>query len=616
MHAQEASIAPVRSQSPVLVRPYLPAYIPPVRLANSPRLRDLVRGGTLYLTAQDAIALALENNIDIEVSRYNPLLASWRLERAEAGGALPGVPSGASQAGSVASGQGLAGSQAAAGVSIAGTGNASNRTSNATISQIGPVTQNLDPIVQQATTFSHTTTPQPNLVQSQTSAAISSTHVYTATVQQGLLSGGLVTLNYSEHYLQENVPSDLLNPSVAPNLSLSVQHNLLRGFGNAVNARTITVSRMNLNMTDLNFKTLVIRIVSQVLNSYYSLAASAEDLRAKQNAAEVAQTFLDDVTKEVRIGSVAPTDQIDAESLSVTSKQTVVNAQVSLAQQEVSFKNLLSRTGILDPLLANIHIVPIDTIAIPVKDDIPTVDEMVKQAIANRADLEVERVNERAGEISALGTKNGILPTLQVFAAESHAGLAGTPHTVINNGIAINPDQYFVGGIGTGLGEVLRRNFPTERVGAFLQASIRNRQALADAAIDILQLRQTQLGTRRDVNQVEVDIRNYVVALQQARVRYEAAVQNRILQEQLWDAEQRRFRLGASTAYLVTQQQRDLVTAKSSEVGALVSYSNARVALDQALGSTLEANRISIAEARSGKIGRASSLPDPLPTRP
>src|SRR5689334_25153979 len=114
--AQHASIEPVRPAAPVLWRPYLAPDVPPVRVANSTRLRDLVRAGKLYLTAQDAIALALENNIDIESARYNPLILASQVRRAEAGGALAGVPSARSQSGSAQSGQGVAGSQAAAGV--------------------------------------------------------------------------------------------------------------------------------------------------------------------------------------------------------------------------------------------------------------------------------------------------------------------------------------------------------------------------------------------------------------------------------------------------------------------------------------------------------------------
>jgi outer membrane protein len=601
-------IAPVRPQAPIIVRPYLPVTVPPVRLANSGRLANLVRAGMLYLTAQDAIALALENNIDVEVSRYNSFISEWNLERAQAGGALPGVPSSASQAGSVASGQGVSGSQAAAGVTTPGVTSAPGRGSNATISQIGPVTPNLDPIVQETTTFSHTSSPQPDSVQSEVASLIQSTHVYTGSYQQGILSGGIVTASFSEHYLNENSPTDVLNPTVAPSLSLSVQYNLLRGFGNAVNGRTITVARMNLNTTELNFKNQVIGLVSQVLNAYNNLAGDYEDLRAKRSASETAQTFVNDVKRQIEIGSVAPSDLIAAQTQAVSSAQAVTDSDATLQQQELTLKNLISRTGAADPVLASVRVVPVDSIAIPAADDLVPIDQMVRQAIAHRPDLAAELANEKASEINTLGTKNGILPTLQAVGVESHAGLAGTPKTVDIDGFVDTADPRFKGGIGNALGQLFRRDFATDIAGVFYQEPIRNRQAQADYAIDLLTLRQTQLNNRKDLSQVEVDVHNGVVALQQARARWEAALRNRTLQQELFDAEQRRFRLGASTPYNVALQQRDLVSAQSAVVGATVAYSSARVALDQTLGTTLEANHINMEEAKSGKVARLPSV--------
>jgi outer membrane protein len=605
-------IAPIRPQAPVIIRPYLAVTVAPIRLSNSERIATLVRAGMLYLTAQDAIALALENNIDIEVSRYNPFIAQWNLERSQAGGALPGVPSGASQAGSVANGQGVAGSQAAAGVSVPGA-RSNGSSSNATVSQIGPVTQNLDPILQENSTFSHLSAPQPDEVQSGVFNLIQTTHVYSGSYQQGYLAGGIVSVSYSDHYLGENASSDLLNPTVAPSVSISLQQNLLRGFGVAANARTITVARMNLNTTELNFRTQVISVVSQVLGAYYGLAADYEDLRAKRSASETAQTFLNDVKRQIEIGSVAPSDLITAESQAATSAQAVVDSNATLEQQELSFKNLISRTGPANPVLANVRIVPIDSIAIPATDNLLPIDQMVRQALVNRSDLASEVAGEKANEVNSLGTRNGILPTLDGFVVESQAGLAGAPKTINVDGLTESGDKYFAGGIGNALGQVFRRNFPTESAGAFYQEPLRNRQAQADYAIDLLQLRQTQLSNRKDFNQVEVDVRNGVVALRQARARYDAAVKNRELQQELFDAEEKRFRLGASTPYNVALQQRDLISAQSSAVAALVAYSNARVSLDQTLGITLEANHVSMDEVKSGKIARSSSLPSSLP---
>jgi len=609
LRAQQPAIEPVKPAVPAIVRPYLAPEIPPIRVANSGRLRDLMRAGILYLTAQDAIALALENNIDIEVARYSPLVSTWQLERAQAGGALPGVPSNASQAGSVASGQGILGSRAAAGVSTNAANNNGNGAGNATISQIGPIAQTLDPSIQGSSTFSHTTTPQADVVQSLLPILISNTRVYTGSYQEGFLTGGAINVSYSDHYLNENAPTDVLNPSVAPNLSFAFQHNLLQGFGVAVNARNITVAKMNLKISDLNFKTQVIGTVTNVLNLYYALVADYEDVRAKKSALEAAQRFYQESQQRLQLGSLSPLDVTTAESQAASSQNDLVVSQTNLAQQELQLKNALSRTGVMDPVLASVEIMPLDQIVIPEKDDLPPIKELVARALANRSDLAAERASIETAEVSALGTKNGVLPSLQVFGAESQAGLAGTPKTVTAAGVTETANPYFIGGIGTALSQVFQRNFPKERIGAFIQAPVFNRQAQADAGIDQLQLRQTQLTTQRDLNQVAVDVSNYVVALRQARARYAAAAQNRILQQQLLDAEQEKFSLGASTPYNVIQQQRDVAAAQSTEIAALAAYGNARVALDQTLGATLETNHVSIEDARADKSARVSTLP-------
>ena len=599
---QASSIAPVAPHAPAILRPYLAPEVPPVRLANSPRLSETVRAGTIYLTLQDAIALALENNIDIEVARYNPLIAEWNLTRSKAGGALPGVPSNASQAGSVASGQGVAGSQQAAGVSAPGTSSGHVQSTNATVSQIGPVTPTLDPIIQEASTFSHTTSLYPDSAASGTPNLVDGTRAHTASIQEGFLTGGTVTLTYSDHYLNENSPTDVLNPTSAPSLSISAQQYLLNSGGVAVNARFITVAKMNRDASDLAFQTTVTNVVSQVLNAYYSLQAADEDLKAKSSAAETTTTFLANVKEQVRIGSLAPSETINAESLAITAQQARVDSETTRKQQEIQLKNLLSRNGTADAVLAGARILPVDPIRIPEHDDLAPLEELVKQALANRTDLASERESEAAAAVSNLGTRNGVLPFAVVGGSESQAGIAGTGRTVVFNGQPVTPNPYFVGGIGTALGQVFRRDFPSESIFGGYEMAFRNRAALADYAVDQLQFRQTQLTTRKDLNQVQVDVQNYVIALRQARARYDAAVRNRTLQEQLYSSERRRFDLGASIPYNVTQQQRDLIAAQNSEMTALVAYVTARIGLDRTTGAILSANHVSLGEARQGKV--------------
>jgi outer membrane protein len=301
------------------------------------------------------------------------------------------------------------------------------------------------------------------------------------------------------------------------------------------------------------------------LNAYYSLEAADEDVKAKRSAAETATTFLANVKEQVRIGSLAPSETINAESLAITAQQALVDSETTLQQQEIQLKNLLSRNGTADPVLAGARILPVDPIRIPEHDDLPPLEDLVKQALANRTDLASERENEAAEAVSNLGTKNGVLPFAVVFGSESQAGIAGTGRTVSRgwpNGDAPNP--YFVGGIGTALGQVFRRDFPSESVTGAYEMTFRNRQALSDYAIDQLTFRQTQLSNRKDLNQVQVDVQNYLIALRQARARYEAAVRNRTLQEQLYSSERRRFELGANTGTLAKSTMNAKTAAATS----------------------------------------------------
>ncbi len=598
--AQQTDIEPVRPHARIYVRPYKPATIPPAPMSNSDRLRGLIRAGKLYLSPHDAVALALENNIDIEVARYSPVLLEWQLERSQAGGALPGVPSAASQAGAVTNGQGVLGSQAAAGVSGGGGSSTGGNAGNASITQIGPVAQTLDPSFSETSTFAHRTALQANATQSQTLALVDDSRNSSGTYQEGFLTGGSVSLSFKDSYLKENSPTDLLNPSVAQSLAITVQHNLLQGLGRAVNERSIVVARNNLAMSDLNFRTTVLRTVATVLNNYWALVGDYEDLKAKQDALDTAQRFVDDNQKRVDLGALAPIDLVTSRSQLATSRLDLVTSQTSLAQDDLQLKNLISRTGTADPVLDGVSIVPTGTITISGTDETPSVKDLVAKAFANRSDLQSDQANLKNTEISNIGTTNGLLPSVQGFAQLSNSGLAGAAHTV--NGQA--PNGFLVGGAGTSLRQVFGRDYPTESIGVFASISVGNRQAQADHGIDQLSLRQSQLTTTATRNQVEVDVTNSVVALRQARARYDAAHANLQLQQELLDGEQKKFALGESTSFNVIQQQRDLAAAKASELGSLVTYQSARINLDSITGTIIETSGVTLSEAKTGHVAQ------------
>jgi outer membrane protein TolC len=563
------------------------------------------------LTVQDALALAIENNLDLEVNRYGPIVAEWRLQRAEAGGPLRGVTSGSSQIGSVASGQGISGSLSAAGLSSGGGGGGGGG-GNAVVSQIGPVTANLDPVLQNTTLFSHTTYPQVNTVQSQTSSLIDVQRLYNTSIQEGLLSGGFVQLRFNESYLNENTPTDILNPSVAPRMYLYVQHNFLSGFGVGVNARTIRVARKNREASFESFRSQVLDLAAQVLNQYWGLVSANDSLRFRRRALEVAQKFYEDTENEIRLGVLSKADIYRAQLEAGTRKQELSLAESDVKQQENRLKDVLSRNGLRDPLLEEAGIVTLDSIQVPATDDLPPLRELVATALSKRPDVAVGNIRMENAETSALGTRSGVLPTLIGAAQTWDSGLAGASNPYQGEA----PDPYFVGGFGTAAGQVFRRNFPNNQAIVYFKGTIHNRQNQGDYGVDQLQLRQSQLTDRRDSNQIVVDISNQMVAIRQARARYSAAVDTRTLQEQLLTKEQQSFRIGGATFNDIIAAQRNLVNAQTAEVTAAATYSRARVALDQVLGLTLETNHVSMDDALKGQVTRESKIPGKVAVQP
>jgi outer membrane protein TolC len=585
---------------PLLVRSYLPTFTPPVELGNSDHLHSLIRAGRLYLTVQDAIAVAIENNLDLEVDRYGPLSAEWALQRAQGGGPLRGVTNGNTLVNQSTSGQGVVGSEIAAGLASNNNGGGGGN-GGATVSQIGPVTQNLDPVFQNATDFAHTTTPQPITTVSETPALVNASHVIDSFVQEGFLSGGYVQVSANESYLKQNAPSDFLNPSVAPVVQIYVRHNLLQGFGTGVNGRFIRVAQKNIQAAQETFRSQLLNVVSNVLNLYWDLVTDDDDLTVRQRAVDQAQKFYDDTRKQIELGVVPRFEATRSQSVLSNSRQQLSIAQATAQQQENLLKNALSRNGLEDPLVDAAQIVTLDHVEVPEQDNLPPLRELVAKALANRPDVALAKINDETAAISAEGTANGILPSLQGIAAVSAAGLSGqaTPPVVVD-GKAYTADPYYVGGLGNALGQVFRDNFPTHRAGILFQGTIHNHVAQGDYGVEQLQLRQGDLVERRNQNQLVVDISNYMVALRQARSRYSQAVDSRKLLEELLEKAQQSFSFGAETISDLEAAETALVAAQETEVQTRAAYSHARTSLDQVLGQTLDVNHVSVEQALKG----------------
>jgi outer membrane protein TolC len=607
--AQGPEVSITAPPEPKVVGPVLRPFhlekrgVPPARLTNSPRLEMLVHGGNLYLTAQDVIALVLENNLDIAIQRYSPFLSKEVLRRTEGGGylrqvdtpVLPG-PVSVSLAGVSVNANGLAGG---AGVGSGG----------GIVSQIGPIPPNLDPSLYVGAAFGHLTTPETNILLNDTSALVNSYRQFAMQYSQQFVTGTNAQVTFYEYRSQLNSSTPLLNPAISGYLDLQVSQNLLQGLSPGVNNRDIRVAKNNVKVSNLQVKRQVVTTVSAVLNLYWDLVSFNEDVRIKEQALGTAQKLLEDNRKAVEIGTLSPIEVTRAAAEASASKEDLLIAQTNVQQQEMVLKNAISRNGASSAWLDAVHIIPLDRIEVPASEELKPVAELEQEALGNRVELEQDKINIDSQKILLNGDKNGLLPTLQAFAELTNHGLAG-PANPLYNGCCGTPDPYFVGGAGNTVGQVFRRNFPDYSAGFSLTIPFRNRAQQADYVTDQLLLRQAELQLQRAVNQVRLDVKNALIGLQQARARYQTAVDTRALAEQSLKAEQSRFLYGVSTVALVIQAQKDLAQYQSAEVQAMANYTHARIAFEQAVGRTLEVNHIAFEEAVSGRVARQSSLPD------
>ena len=367
-----------------------------------------------------------------------------------------------------------------------------------------------------------------------------------------------------------------------------------------------------MKVSDLQLKRQVITTVSAVLNLYWDLVSFNDDLRIREQAVATAQKLLEDNEHQVELGTLPKIEVTRAQAEVSSTKENLLIAQTNVSQQEIVLKNAVSRNGVASPELDEVHVIPLDQIVVPEKEDLKPTPELIEQALKTRTELEQARITLESYKINLAGTKNGLLATLSAFAEFTNNGLSGDPNALNLSQI---PAPFAVGGYGNLLGQIFQRHFPNYSAGFSLNIPFRNRQPQADYVADQLTVRQSELQLQKAVNQVRVDVKNAVIGLQQARARYETAVATRTLAQQTLEAEQNRFRFGESSIALVVQAQRDLANNQEAEIQAMANYTHAKIAFDDAVGQSLEANNISMEEAASGHVARESTIPERIPER-
>ena len=588
-----------------LTRTYQPAEVPPINLTNSNRLESLLRGGNLYLSLQDAIALSLENNIDLEIQRYGAPVQDANILRAQAGGALRGATPAVQSGPSSASTAQIGITQNAA-TQAANTGN----NQGALVQQTGSTIQNFDPTLTGNLGFGQFTQPQNISVVSGLIGLVQQTDTGNFQLSQGFTTGTSYSLGYSEVRNKVNTYTYTYNPYLTGTMSFTITQRLLQGFGRAVNTRNIVIAKNSREQADLNFKQQVITTVVNVMDLYWDLVSFLDNVKSKQQSLAYNQKLYDDNKKQVEIGTLAPIAIVQAEAAVASAQQDLIVAETQVLQQETTLKTVLSRNGVQSPAMADAHIIPTDRIRIPDVQPIQPYQDAVAMALSARPELAQQRISVTNNKVNARGSKSELLPTLNAFVTLDNNGLSGASNQITQNGAARAVNPYFVGGAGNLLGQLFGRNFPDYNIGVQMNISIRNRTAQADYILDQLTVRQSELSLQKLENTVRQEVQNAIIGVTQARAAYQAAVKARILQEQTLDAEQKKLQLGASTIFNVILIQRDLANAQAVEVASAGAYQKAVVELDRATGQTLARNNIQIDEAFRGAVSRA---PSPLP---
>ena len=590
------------------IAPYSPREVAPPDLTNSPRLDQLMREGKIYLSMDDAVALALENNLDIAIQRYNLGIADTDVMRTQAGsntffgvnfGVVQNTPGGGVGGlnGNVGSGPG--GTSAGAGGIGAGT------VGFTSTEGLGPIISSFDPIVSGTLQFDHNNIQSANVFGG---APVLTTNTTTANFnyQQGFHWGTNMAVGFNNTRSTTNSTFNLLSPSLTSGFQFRLSQHLLQGFGFVPNDRLIRITKNNREISDVAFRLQIITTVDQIENLYWNLVYAYENVRVAQESLAFAQKTLSDTQKQVQIGSLAPIEVVRAQNTVAADQQSLIQAQTNLDLQQLLMKNAVSRT-LQDPALVNAEVIPTTTMALPQQEPVVPVQDLINEALQHRAELVENRIDLKNRELSIKAIKNALLPSLDLFAYYGGSGLGGAqnPANLTSNGCqGFGCSTTPVNGIGYSdtLNQLVNSSAPDKGMGVTLNIPIRNRQAQSVQVRSQLEYRQAQMRVQQLENQVRIEVRNAQFSVTQNNAAVKAAQAAVDLAKQSLDAEQKKYNLGASTSTNVLSFQSQLATAESNLVSAMAAYEKAQVELDRATGLLLEHSGIVMSDAERGEV--------------
>jgi outer membrane protein TolC len=618
MHVTDYSKA--RSYFPNPIAPYMPRKIEPAFFGNSPRIEQIYKDGKILLSLDDAIALALENNLDIAIARYNLSIADTDILLAKAGQAIRGVATGVVQGtpGGGVGGFGTGAQGAGAGGTTTAAGGAGTGTSGLVQSTLGsgPAVEQFDPAIAGTFSVEHGTFPEANTVFTGVPTLNQNTTTGNFTYTQGWATGTDMNLAFDNSRQSTNSLFSAFNPVVNSAFRLTVRQHLLQGFGILNNRRFIVIAQNDRKIADAAFRQQIETTVPQIENIYWDLVSAYENVQVQQSSLALAQKTLSDNQKQVQIGTLAPIEVVRAQSAVASAQQALIVAQTNLELQQSLTKNALLRSIPPNSPLAEAQVIPTDTMQLPTNEVTPPIPNLVQLALQNRPEIPQSEIDLTNRKITEKSTRNGLLPTVDLFGFYGASGLAGNTNPALlcgNPGAPAPPRCIPAPPIDTGLNSAFHNLFnssaPDKGMGVNILIPIRNRAAQADYTRSVLEYRQAEMRLLQLKNQIGIDVRNAAFALEQNRAQVVAAQEAERLAAESLDAEQKKYQLGASTSTLVLQQQSALATAQSNLVTAKAAYEKSRVELDRVTGQTLAHNNIVLPEAEAGVLNTPVSAP-------
>ena len=598
------------SHLPNFFAPYTPRQVPEPRVANSGRLDSLLRNGRIMLSLEDAIALALENNLDLAIARYNLAIADTDVLRAKSGNSVRGVATGLVQGtpGGGIGGFGAGAPGAGAGGTSGGAGGAGTGASGLVQSTLGtgaPL-ESYDPILVASMNIEHSSAPQSNIVTTGVSRFQQNSGIANFSYSQAFATGTQLMLDFNNSRATNNALFSTLVPEIRSDFRFTFRQHLLSGFGLGPNLRFVHIAKNNREISDVAFRNQVVATVVQIENIYWDLVSAFETVRVNEQSVALAEKTVSDDRAQVKIGNLAPIEVTRAESELAQRREDLLIAQTQLQLQQLLMKNAITR-NLSDRVLASAPVIPTNLVALPAQEPVVPVEDLIQDALVHRPELVQTRIDLTNRDISRKGARNALLPTVDFVAWYGGSGLAGVQNPLNTE---VPPSSIPTTGFTNAFTQLMHTDFPDYAVGLSVNLPIRNRGAQADQVRSELEYRQAQMRSLQLQNQVGIEVRNAQFAVEQNRARVDTARQARDLASQTFDIERKRFALGASTSNDVLHRQRDLAQSESTLVNAMSAYAKSRVELDRSTGSLLSRYGIVLDEAESGNVNTLPTVPD------